>query len=195
MRHVRADWRLAIETLGLIMKLNIGCGSVQPEGWVNADNDIAYITGDKTHTPWYADLTTHLPWADQTFDLIVADHVLSDLDYHQLPSALLELRRVLKDDGTLRVLVPDIVGAMDAYDRRDSDWFPQDENTVGLGARFCTFVTWFGTVKSVFTPMYLQQLLSDAGFHHFINEPPGGGCSEIDQIDRYPTCIIWEARP
>lgn len=165
------------------MKLNIGCGSVQPEGWVNADRDTDLFDPDPINaktTPepqpglWFADLCSRLPWPDETFDIIVANHVLSDLDYHELPGALAELHRVLEVDGVLRILVPSLDAAINH--RNDPSWFPMDFDVLGE-ARLCAFITWFGTVKSVFTPAYLHDLLDTAGFAGI--RMPRSGHSEL----------------
>lgn len=163
------------------MKLNIGCGNDRPQGWINADRYVEhYVVKDGAGTmisqhvdPAYADLTEVLPWTDGTFDMIVANHVLSDLTHHELPHALRELHRVAKVNGVLRILVPDLVGAFYHWEKGDAEWFPQDDRTGGLDAKFCTFLTWFGESRSVFTLGYLVQLLTDAGWSETARPPHG----------------------
>jgi len=46
-------------------------------------------------------------FTDQSADLIYASHVLEYFDLDQAPRVLMEWRRVLKKDGTLRLSVPD----------------------------------------------------------------------------------------
>jgi SAM-dependent methyltransferase len=163
-------------------RMNFGCGSVQPDGWVNVDKldpDLGWSWTDWADAPpvdglhWIdiRPMEFHDPEAcgggpggfppswEAAFDYIVANHSLSDLAHHELPAALAELHRVLKPGGVLRVLVPDLLGAVDAWSKGNEDWFPQDERTGDLSAKFCTFVTWYGTVGSVFTPGYLHSML------------------------------------
>lgn len=156
--------------------LNIGCGSDRPEGWTNADKGVI-VRGSGVA---YADLRMVLPWPDDTFTLIVANHVLSDLTHHELPHALRELRRVLKPGGVLRILVPDFLRAVHHFEQGDPDWFPQDDRTEGLDARLCTFVMWYGESRSVFTRGYLRDLLAAAGFAETVALLPVGAtaCSD-----------------
>jgi SAM-dependent methyltransferase len=55
-----------------------------------------------------ADLTDLSPLADGTADAIWASHCLEHLYQHQVPVALKEFRRVLREDGFLCVIVPDL---------------------------------------------------------------------------------------
>lgn len=161
--------------------LNIGCGTDRPEGWINADRYVETVemrdgAGNRVGgytVPTYADLTERLPWDTGTFTLAVCNHVLSDLDHHQLPHALAELCRVLRPGGVLRILVPDLLAAFHRYQMREPEWFPQDERTGSIDARFCTFVTWYGESRSVFTRQYLRELLHAAGFAATVSLPVG----------------------
>lgn len=184
------------------VRMNWGCGSVQPEGWVNVDKenlpDSPMADDDQVAAPGFyrVDITEGgFPWADGTFDCIVANHSLSDLTFHELPHALSELCRVLKPGGVLRVLVPDLLGAFDAYRREQHDWFPQGDDLILIDERFATFLTWFGTVGSVFTPKYLRLLLSRAGFVPGVQLTAGFTNSKLSEItsldgDRTTSLII-----
>jgi SAM-dependent methyltransferase len=55
-----------------------------------------------------ADLTDLSPIADGTADAVWASHCLEHLYQHQVPVALKEFRRVLREDGFLCVIVPDL---------------------------------------------------------------------------------------
>lgn len=151
-------------------RMNLGCGSVQPEGWVNADFDLHYFeVEDETHH-WLNVISPSCPslikvrgWTG-TFDYIVSNHMLSDIGHNDLVPALSNVRSMLRDGGVLRILVPDIAKAFAAWQRHNEGWFPQDERTGGLDAKFCTFVTWFGESRSVFTYGYLRHLLESVGF-------------------------------
>lgn len=137
----------------------MGCGGATPAGWVNAD---------KASGPGrtYADLTgSRLPFDDEAFDYAVCHHVLQMVAYEHLVPALAELRRVLRPRGVLRISTPSLVGAVRAHSRGDADWFPNivgDETT--LDGRFCSYITWYSTARSVFTPRWLCELCDRAGF-------------------------------
>ena len=176
------------------MRVNFGCGSVQPDGWVNVDN----VDYGQAHV---ADVLGGLPFETGTVDYIVANHSLSDLDHRQLGRALSELHRILVAGGVLRILVPDLLAAFDAYQRNDRAWFPLGDDLPLIDERLCTFVGWFGTAKSQWTYGYAWRLLHDAGFistekaiaHLPTSLSPGG--SEIATLDdREVQALIVEAR-
>jgi hypothetical protein len=100
----------------------------------------------------------------RTYDYVVANHLLSQLDHHDVKKALVNIRSVIKPGGTLRVMDIAVEPGLTALLDEDEDWFPQDDRTGGLDAKFCTWLTWFGTRKSVFTAFYMRELLEEAGF-------------------------------
>jgi predicted SAM-dependent methyltransferase len=167
-----------------VSRLNIGCGSVRPDDWDNLDLD-----------DW--DIRQPRGGANQ-YDYAVCSFMLQELDFHELPGALRNLRAVLKPGGVLRVLVPNIEAAIFAFRARDEEWFPQDDRTGGLDAKFCTYVTWYGTCRSVFTRRYLEQLLVGAHFDAWAEV--GFGQSQLSDrtvvaLDSRPKeALIFEAR-
>lgn len=151
-------------------RMNLGCGVIQPEGWINVDVDTDHFnTEDENHayldvrSTNFSTVARRENWLGN-IDYIVANHVLSDIGHHELVLAMANIRALLRTGGVLRILVPDILRAVEALMTEDEDWFPQDERTGGIDAKFCTFVPWFGEAKSVFTYGYLLELLRLAGF-------------------------------
>jgi predicted SAM-dependent methyltransferase len=148
----------------MIRRANIGCGSVPADGWDNYDIDTS------ARNVGYWDLRQPLIARDPArrfgyYDYVVAHHVLCALDHHELPVALRNIHAVLRPGGVLRVSVPDAVRGFDQWRLGRVSWFPQDERIEGRDSRFCTWLTWFGTHKSIFTEGYVERLLVDAGFH------------------------------
>lgn len=79
------------------MQLNLGAGSDIRDGFVNFDiRPIADVCGD---------CEEGLPFKDDTFDNVVASHILEHI--HDLRSLKHEILRVMKKDGELVVTVPD----------------------------------------------------------------------------------------
>jgi SAM-dependent methyltransferase len=80
-------------------KLNLGCGESKKPGYVNVDWQQAVhpdVLHDLNHLPY--------PFADGTFDVIEAFHVIEHLDR---PLAVTkELHRILKTGGRLEIKVP-----------------------------------------------------------------------------------------
>lgn len=83
-------------------RLHIG-GEAPREGWkiLNARPG--------QHVDYVGDLRDLSQFADQTFDLVYASHVVEHLPYQEdLPKALAGIRRVLKEGGRFMVSVPDL---------------------------------------------------------------------------------------
>lgn len=172
------------------MRVNFGCGSVQPDGWVNVDR-VDY--GQEV----LADVLDGLPFDDDTASCVVANHSLSDLDHHQLGPALKELHRILAPGGVLRILVPDLLAAVAAHSRGDVAWFPLGDDLPSIDERLCCFVGWFGTAKSQWTYGYAETLLRHAGFATVVCGQPHRSRWDPDSAaldDREVQALIVEAR-
>ena len=81
-------------------KLHIGCGPTPLAGWVNIDNQ-PYAGVDRV-----LDVTAGLPFDDVS--LIYAEHFIEHLAYDDALRFLRECRRVLRDDGVLRLSTPNL---------------------------------------------------------------------------------------
>lgn len=55
-----------------------------------------------------SDLRKGIPFSDSTFDLVYNSHLLEHLDREDVPAFLRECYRVLKPQGTLRIVTPDL---------------------------------------------------------------------------------------
>jgi predicted SAM-dependent methyltransferase len=81
-------------------KLHIGCGPVHLDGWINIDN-AKYPGVDKV-----LDVTRGLPFKDVSF--IFAEHFIEHIPYPLTMKLLRECRRVMRDDGVLRLSTPNL---------------------------------------------------------------------------------------
>lgn len=108
------------------MKLNLGCGPVQPSGWINVDgSNRAWLA---SRLPWldrllvvlhligstefnkqtfYVDLLRQLPWKDRSVDVIYMGEILEHFTREEGEKVLRECYRILKPSGILRIRVPD----------------------------------------------------------------------------------------
>lgn len=81
-------------------KLHLGCGKRNfGSSWIHIDG------GDHQHL--YSKDITKLPFDDNSIDLIYASHVIAYFDREEIISLLNEWKRVLKNDGILRLATPD----------------------------------------------------------------------------------------
>ena len=81
-------------------KLHLGCGPLALPGWVNIDNQ-RYPGVDKV-----LDLRKGLPYKDVSF--VFAEHFVEHLAYDDALKLMRESRRVLRDDGVLRLSTPNL---------------------------------------------------------------------------------------
>lgn len=81
--------------------LQIGSASHQLDGWLATDFD-----PDLKHV--YMDATKRFPFANGTFNYIVAEHFIEHIPYIDGLKMLRECHRVLKTGGVVRIATPDI---------------------------------------------------------------------------------------
>lgn len=142
--------------------LNFGCGpewASAPPQWIGFD-----VIDYGQHE--IGDVRDGLGFDDQSFDGIVANHSLQCLTYADVDGALREFHRVLRPGGRLRVLVPDVMGAVSAYLDSDSTWpgFVAISEPWSIDRKFGHYLTWGGGNRSCFTAVSLAEALDRAGF-------------------------------
>jgi predicted SAM-dependent methyltransferase len=143
----------------MVKRLHWGCGPLTPYGWVNSD--IAAWPGVQV----VADIRQGLPLPDDEFDYITSIHALPEIPYSEMDNALRELRRVLRPGGVLRLCLPDMDKAIEAYRAKDPDYFlVGDEHVKSLAGKMIVQLTWFGTSRSMFTHEFTEELLERNGF-------------------------------
>jgi ubiquinone/menaquinone biosynthesis C-methylase UbiE len=123
-------------------------------------------------------------------------HGLMMLPEPDLIPALVELRRVTKPGGWLRVSVPDIPTAVEAWASGSLLWFPLMADDVDEA--FCRYVTQGGATRSIFTAYRLAHLLAKAGWAGVTEESYQSTmttCRGITDLDSRPDeSIFMEAR-
>lgn len=84
------------------LKLNLGCGKDYKQGYINIDK---YDTTADAN--WDIE---HIPLNDRTAAQVICSDFLEHLPHNQVLSVLIELHRILKKEGRLIIVVPDLVG-------------------------------------------------------------------------------------
>jgi predicted SAM-dependent methyltransferase len=92
-------------------KLNVGCGNKFHSDWVNVDM-ISYSPKVKV-----VDLTKGIPFSDNSFDVVYHSQVLEHIPKEKAEYFIKECYRVLKPNGIIRVVVPDLENIVDEYKR------------------------------------------------------------------------------
>jgi predicted SAM-dependent methyltransferase len=144
----------------VVRRLHWGCGPITPYGWVNSDIQAG------PGVDVVADIRAGLPLAADSFDYIVSIHALPELPYADLDCTLAELHRVLKPGGVLRLGLPDLDKAIQAYAAKDIDYFLiPDEAIKSLAGKMIVQLSWYGRSRSMFTAEFMAELLARGGFH------------------------------
>ncbi len=167
-----------------IRRLNWGCGPNPPAGWINAD----LLSGPGIDLS--GDIRDGLPLESGSMQYIVSIHALQDLPYLDVVPALRELRRVLEPGGTLRLGLPDLARAIDAYNRGDAGYFYiKDDETATLSGKLIVQMTWYGENRMMFTEEFARELLLRAGFHDVVR------CALGKTASPYPEIVTLDNRP
>jgi SAM-dependent methyltransferase len=142
-----------------IRRLNWGCGGGGEPGWINSD----IKEGPRVDLP--CDIRRGLPLDDDSIDYAVSVHALQEIPLAEIAPALAELRRVLRPDGVLRLVLPDLDKGIDAYLIRERDYFlVPDEDARSLGGKLIYQLLWYGYSRTLFTADFIEELLAKAGF-------------------------------
>ena len=216
-------------------KLNIGCGInvVQGNDWINCDNS---SLAKLRKTPlWIAikwlinmgilpdiyrnypnvkivDIRSALPFADNSIDFIYCSQVVEHLFLYDLTKFLRECKRVLKPNGVIRRLTPDLNKTIKLYLNSELDKFEAND---GLKTQYAadhlnlifyprSWVfrekrSWLTRImdaipehhKYIFDYATLSSLLLDCGFKS-ANEVPTETTAfpDADKLDKYQSISL-----
>ena len=84
------------------IKINLGSGHWKFDGWVNVDFDLESLP------EVCANLAQSLPFKSGTADLMHTEDFIDQLELDQARLFLQECHRILKPDGVIRILTPDL---------------------------------------------------------------------------------------
>ncbi len=150
--HTRNEVERFLQAWSGDVRLNLGCGTDRREGYINVD---AYVET--------ADLRMDvfdLPLETGSVDEIVSSHMLEHLGKYEVPKALAEWHRVLKDGGRIQLNLPDLEWmAQHWLDQPEAErWGWTLDALYGLQTHAGEHH------KTGFTVARVEQLLSEAGF-------------------------------
>lgn len=139
---------------GKLRILDIGCGS---EPWVTDLGEVIGVDIDESVNPDYRCDARCLPFDHKSFDMIYSSHVLEHIRHADMLPTLDEWCRVLKDDGEMRLILPNVKWAAEQIVTGH-----YDEKVIN--------VLWGGQENAHdyhcngFTPQLLEELLKARGF-------------------------------
>ena len=178
--------------------LNIGSGASYMDGFVNIEGNIF------NRKDMWLDIRNGLPFPDNSVDVIYACHILEHFYMSELLFVLKEFKRVTKPYGAVRILVPSLEMAVNAYTKGEDDWF--DEFPVSyksLGGRLYNFLLCDGQHQLFFDYAFMEEILQETGFSHISNMNSGGSdifkTDELQKMEdnndhHIKTSLIIEAR-
>lgn len=136
------------------VKVNLGCGPVGRNDWINLDWGILallhrYRWVEKIllklrlfprgyNVQWAKNLKLHnckraLPFSDCSVDYIYTSHFLEHFKKYEAKKIIQESYRVLKKGGTIRITVPDLGLLAEKYFERDNDFFQKINELMNFG--------------------------------------------------------------
>jgi SAM-dependent methyltransferase len=209
-------WR-KIQTNGEPIKLNLGCSLIVCEGWTNIDashhillrsmpstvlrllyrhsqlgevlSEEEYIRRLRQCRFIHHNLAYGIPVPDDCAEYIYTSHFLEHLDAEKSQALLVEIRRVLKVGGVVRICVPDLQHAIDLYLRGEKDaalkYFFSSPKAHSYDRHRNMFD--FGLLKSA---------AENAGFHDIYRcSYRHGRVPDLDSLDNRPEETLYlEAR-
>lgn len=145
----RAGW-----TKGTKKIIDLGCGNNKYE---TDEGDVLTVDIREEANPDYRCDLGKLPFANEEFDIVFSSHTLEHFPRADVENVLDEWIRILKPDGELRLVVPNIQWAAERIIKDEID---NDVMNVVLGAQ--SFEENFH--KFLFTPKTLETMLKGRGF-------------------------------
>ncbi|MEF8761580.1 MAG: methyltransferase domain-containing protein [Candidatus Accumulibacter sp. UW25] len=202
------------------MKLNLGCGSQVVDGWVNVDYSIGaramkipffstlnkrlkLFNLDWNEKIYLHDLTKRLPWLDSSVDVIYSSHTLEHFTKDEGRSFLAECHRVLRRDGIIRIVVPDLRHYVDKYIKGH---IRADDIVKRLGVLYGSSDN---RIKKTLSPFFqfphkcmydkerLVEIVDEVGFNATSKQAFCSGIEDIQVIEvkeRTKTAVIVEGR-
>jgi len=119
--------------------LHLGCGPKYLPGFLNIDGNLF------NKIDLWLDVRNGLPFPSNTVDSIYSTHMFEHFYPDELQALLRECLRVLKPDGGIRLIVPNLASAISA-------------------GRFSNFVFCDGQHRTAFDFSYLDEVLRQSGF-------------------------------
>jgi predicted SAM-dependent methyltransferase len=202
LHRIHPRYRRAIKGLSrrCNLRANIGCGPFGLLGWVNLD------LFSHERVTLRADCRYRIPLADRSCDGIHVEHFFEHLcPTDERPRFLRECRRCLKDNGVLRIIVPDAELYVRAY--VEPGWKIWNELSCGGDVPEQAFRTKMEALNHIFLQhaehyggydaVTLSLVLEEAGFNNVTRRSWREGDFPEGPIDRElhrPYSLYFEAR-
>lgn len=143
------------------LSLHLGSGRKIIKGFLNIDaNPLLIFRG----TLFY-DILNKLPFKNNSVKEIYLSNVLEHFYFDEALKILKEIYRVLKKEGVVRIVVPDLEKSIQAYIKNDYHFFSDfPYKFQSQGGRFYNFIFCDAQHKMAFDFEFLKEILTMAGF-------------------------------
>lgn len=109
------------------IKLNVGPSPIwRKRGWLGLDHKPSRVGGDVILGD-----ASDINLESGSCDTIFCSHVIEHIPHYKFEKCLLEFNRILKKDGIIRILTPDLYKITKAYVERNEEFFRRLENESG----------------------------------------------------------------
>jgi predicted SAM-dependent methyltransferase len=196
------------------MKVNLGCGDHTAPGWINIDNSpnarlskIPYlrwllwkfhILSDSHYkVQWpknviIRELTKPLPFGSNTVDYIYTSHCIEHLSFIDAKLLLKEIYRVLKPNGIIRIVTPDLNIYIQEYITEKAN----NPNSKQAADNFIKSLNIFTGKRDPHLWLYdndsIIERLIEAGFTKTEKcKYKVGRCADVGELDYFPENSLW----
>ncbi len=161
--------------------VHLGCGPKYLEGFVNVDANLF------NKIDLWLDVRNGLPFPSNSVDSIYSTHMFEHFYPDELNLLLRECLRVLKPRGGIRLIVPNLESAIQAYSQSQSAWFDDSfpRHFDSLGGRFSNFIFCDGQHRTAFDFTHIEEVLGKAGFGEVERSAEGKSRLYDDNVPAY----------
>ena len=193
-----------------IKKIQFGCGPNFLQGWLNTD---IYKGSDEVV---YLDITRELAIPPNSFHYITSEHLIEHITFDQAKVFLKECFRILKKDGVIRIVTPDLQTILNLYNNTTaendryiqhiiSNFIPNAPYNPEVFVINNAFRNWGH--QFLYDKATLINLLTDVGFkdihevkpgvssHEHLNNIDARHQSAISQINEFEVMVFEAAKP
>jgi SAM-dependent methyltransferase len=188
-----------------MIKVNLGSGPSGIEGWTNYDWGLLPVLGkfkinkllvylgileNSYSVNWpnlnLRDIRKTLPYKNYQVDFVYCSHVLEHFEREDTVKILMEVKRVLKKNGVVRIVLPDLEIVTEKYLNEEAF------NDIYAGFEKKKYKGFLGKIKLWFIRPHLwmytrrtfMKLLKEAGFKNIRQCSFGKGkCPDLEKLD------------
>lgn len=150
------------------LKLNIGSFiNMFHYGWLNMDIiDLRDFARQNFYKFFARDVREGLPFEPKSVDLIYSSHFIEHLSYAEAKAFMVECKRVMKEDGTVRLLIPDLELLFNKYKNNELGMFDEvNDDSASFGTQASKLWTLlFSGHKAAFDFNTIKEMAAEAGF-------------------------------